>query len=60
MALNYKQRKYCEDCETYYIYTDSGAPDDTEPCPIDAGHTTRDHVTIGVECGSCSAQLPHQ
>jgi hypothetical protein len=42
MALNYKQRKYCEDCETYYIYTDSGAPDDTEPCPIDAGHTTRD------------------
>ena len=60
MAVVYYQRKYCEDCGVYYEYSDVGAPDDTEPCPVNPAHTTRDHKTIRNECDVCSAQIKTQ
>lgn len=52
MGMTIKQEKYCEDCGKFFEYEDYDTPDDTEVCPVDSEHTTRDHSIIGeVEYG---------
>jgi hypothetical protein len=47
--MKYKQRKYCEDCEAPFFFTTTDQPNSNELCPVDSGHSTRDHTVLTTE-----------